>query len=492
MPCFTGLVTRYRSLIESKLSRTGSAEREAKDGLRLIVKGYQRIAQLELPPGAASSFAKLRRNIMELEKLISDAKVPKARPWLLPVPEEQEAWESAFPNGGVLLRRQMCLAAAGDNIWFPGGLFISDCGVAFDSGKIQGFPLAFRTGLLRWEDIVKIDRTVTSGQCPVTTLALTLAGGLKMDKLLVQLSISEDVEWLEQFWGLATDNSPLGGNFPVPQRQWSIPTEFDSLEIPLKTPMPRLMRGDATPPSRGVFQEAEDGAKTRIRSIGRQDSLLDSLVNLNESEEVSKSEAEPQPMLQTLPTSEFPTVPGPDDACLGAPLKAVRMGSGVSLEKLKKIFFREDFMRRFYWEQNKAEELTTSGWAKSTHGNLFLKVSFIMPLPDDVPRVITRLVSIPTKSRATAVWQMTCTETCIRVTYQTCTHEVPFGENFRIQETVSFEKEGAGIEMKKWANVVWVSSLPWTHGIVKTFTEQKAIDTATKSFGMMQSFLESQ
>ncbi|CAE8609723.1 unnamed protein product [Polarella glacialis] len=155
---------------------------------------------------------------------------------------------------------------------------------------------------------------------------------------------------------------------------------------------------------------------------------------------------------------------------------------GLSLEMIRAALEGEEFMPRFYRENIQAKDISPSHWGRSlrTKGTLFRKLTFVMPVPQDAPRAIARLVSVPLESTVTALWHLSCQEGQVTLTYQSCTHDVPFGENFRVQETIVFRPSSSGeLCMTKWAECVWVAPLPWTHGVIKAFIEKRCKAEAT-------------
>merc|ERR1712060_402624 len=82
--------------------------------------------------------------------------------------------------------------------------------------------------------------------------------------------------------------------------------------------------------------------------------------------------------------------------------------------------------------------------------------------------------SIPESSLLTEVFQLRAEENTVVLTSQYCTHDIPYGESFRIQETIAFQALPSGeVEFKKWCEVIWVPPLPWYFNPVKKFVENK-------------------
>lgn len=501
LSCFRGLASL--PFLQRPLN-DAAARKVASDGLKNIVQGYRQISQLELPAGAASSFANLRRNIIELEKIISQAKMPQVRPCLLPIPGEQASWEAAYPEGGFLLRRQMCMAATDDNIWCVGGLFISDAGVAFDGGNIPG---TFRTGFLPWSEVSHIDRRSSGPPGAPAEVTLGIAEGASQFKSLrLQLSICSDAEWLQEFWKLRTDVAVPASPCWALRRSMSIPDEFDSIELPLPSQVPRLMnwRPEHIP---GVGLSLPKGALLRAsgRSPKRQNSLVEQLA-AGEASRIRKltfSEEAPEEvpeLAHPAKTKAEPCRPSGDFALLkrlgpnGEPPVSLQRISGLSIEQVRALILGDQFAARYFQESNKAFDFTAEPWSTSSRvpGLLFRKVSFKVPI-DDVPRAIKRLVSVPDISSVTVVWQLNSEDEGITLTGQSYAHGVPFGDNFRMQDTVTIRPSSNGaasLELKKWFETVWVAPLPWTHGIVKSAIESQGMDKSIAGLPFFARILE--
>jgi len=108
---------------------------------------------------------------------------------------------------------------------------------------------------------------------------------------------------------------------------------------------------------------------------------------------------------------------------------------------------------------------------------------FQMRLPQDVPKAIRSLVGVPQSTRVTQVYCLCITESEVTLVQQTTSHDVMFGDSFRVQETFSWRSSAdGGVEQRTWSEVEWIRSLPWTHGAIKSFidksTKREAKETA--------------
>merc|ERR1712151_834288 len=130
----------------------------------------------------------------------------------------------------------------------------------------------------------------------------------------------------------------------------------------------------------------------------------------------------------------------------------------------------ENWLSKFLQEAKQAHSISATPWAESKQapGILVRKATFTLPVPQDFPRAVTRLVNLPTETKVTAVFRLHPQSDQLVFTVQMCSHDIPYGENFRIHETVIFKaKSSGGVETKQWVEVMWIASLPWTHGVLK-------------------------
>lgn len=113
-----------------------------------------------------------------------------------------------------------------------------------------------------------------------------------------------------------------------------------------------------------------------------------------------------------------------------------------------------------------------------------------MPLPQEIPRAVAMLINLPEKTKITNTYRLRKTEHEVILMCQVNSPEVPFGENFRIQELNCFRAlPGGGVEVRKWVEVIWVLALPWGFGPVKAFAEKKILDDYLKGAGPLANFL---
>merc|ERR1719401_237592 len=57
---------------------------------------------------------------------------------------------------------------------------------------------------------------------------------------------------------------------------------------------------------------------------------------------------------------------------------------------------------------------------------------------------------------------------------QQLTHDIPYGDYFRVHEVFSFSNLASGVSFNKWTWVDWIMDLPWLVTAMKPITESKA------------------
>jgi len=150
---------------------------------------------------------------------------------------------------------------------------------------------------------------------------------------------------------------------------------------------------------------------------------------------------------------------------------------GVSVEQLRQAVAKDTVLKRYLMEFSKATDVSTTKWFEAPDNNSvrFRRARFTMPVPQDVPAAIARLAAVPETSKATIVlgYCETGADELI-VLIQQVTHDVPFGNTFRVHEVMVFRSApGGGSVFSKWTSVKWGDDLPWYASAIKPITESK-------------------
>lgn len=502
--CAQGCLQGWPQLRRS-LCPKGSGRVEAQQLVDELLDTFQRAAALDLPSGAAATFAKLRQNIAEVEDWLKEAKQQAPRAWLLSQAshaqllsgqtQPEEPWEITYPLGGKRLRRQMCMASRGDGAWFVGGLSISDVGLVFDSRSVAA---GFCTGLLHWRDVVHLKRSKGERGKPSSEMTFKLADHVFGSKLLVlQLSIQEDAEWIEEFWKIHVDNKESS--------QYSIPSEFGGpLLVPLKSTAPRLLlstrEGAAREGPHTFCAAASSSATTSVsqRSLSSSPRLqrgptADGFQPCSHARDDDKAEAEePTACTASTESEEAPEEPSVPEAAGSFDLfpatedglepLCVQALPGLDLETMQRALQHDNFILEFFKAERAARNERSTGWCRSnqTPGAWITQLDFTMQLPNDVPAAVTRLINLPTHSPVTVIGHLYLNGTELLLRTQSHLRDVPFGNNFRVQECVKISSSPQGYELRKFCRVHWIETLPWTLGIVRMFLESRARQDSVK------------
>jgi hypothetical protein len=103
------------------------------------------------------------------------------------------------------------------------------------------------------------------------------------------------------------------------------------------------------------------------------------------------------------------------------------------------------------------------------------------------------MLNIPESVCSTTVWRLCSSagECCgwspsardiehLNIIQHSYTKDVLYGDRFKLQNILSFREAPEGVILRQWAEVIWLKPLPWTHGMVKKFVEQRCISDITK------------
>lgn len=452
------------SLLHSELpvrhpSILSAAPITAQEALDSLKASYEKLAALSLPAGGAGVLADLQKNIRELQGLIQGAKVPVSLPWSRPLPEDQEQYEAKCPEGGLLLRKEVCVAAEGHPAeeYAMGVIFISDRGILFEGGGGLSWRLdqeVLDTGLVKWTDIMAIEHRGLEGwennllpsfrhkrtRSVPRGMTLTIKGG-RITYLHLQLSISQDCDSIEETWRVCSGHTQVSPG-ALGDTEVDASFQFHSVAVNEGEMQSSALRASGPSPVEQV-----DVAAERPRSM--------TVSFKNASEDL------------------------PDDGAAGGTLVLEETWTTVPLQQIRMGLDADDWtMNRMIMEKLRPENFVSEPPVRSPTkpGLVFRRICFLLTLPQDVPRAVASLVGSPEKSNITQVIAYRASDDELSVVLQSITHDVPFGQDFRVQEMYSWKSlpTGGGVKFQCWSQVVWTTQLPWTHGILKSFIAKKA------------------
>jgi len=166
----------------------------------------------------------------------------------------------------------------------------------------------------------------------------------------------------------------------------------------------------------------------------------------------------------------------------------------TSMLQIRRAMRVEPFwLARFLKDKQDAYDFKKFRWKEGSaiKGTLVRGLRFRMPLPNDLPASVARMVQVPDESRATVLvrlggagqnagdeedLQSIADSEPVVFVQQSCTHDAPYGENFRVQDTLHFSAHGSGgVVLQRWTEVIWLKALPWALGMLKPIIESKAV-----------------
>lgn len=186
------------------------------------------------------------------------------------------------------------------------------------------------------------------------------------------------------------------------------------------------------------------------------------------------------------------SLPDVDDVQSDAPFFKEHLPH-VTLRDIRKLMRVSPFLLENLFSQEGAYDMSVFNWqeSSSTPGTFVRGLRFMIPMPKDLPAALAKLVPVPTVTRATIVVSLKEAEDEVAMVYQTCTHDVPFGEAFRVQETLRMTPdEAGGITLDRWVEVAWVKNLPWGLGMVKTVVDKQVKSKAHGSHARILALLQ--
>merc|ERR1711915_499632 len=109
--------------------------------------------------------------------------------------------------------------------------------------------------------------------------------------------------------------------------------------------------------------------------------------------------------------------------------------------------FSEDWpITKYYAEKHNAFDFVGPPWAKAKRvpGTYVRRLSFRMPLPDDIPKAVKMLVNLPETTAVDVLYRMAFNASCMVIVQQGQSHDIPFAEYFRLQELQVFRPDPSG------------------------------------------------
>lgn len=150
---------------------------------------------------------------------------------------------------------------------------------------------------------------------------------------------------------------------------------------------------------------------------------------------------------------------------------------GLTIESIKRRLEEDPFIFNCIAQKDhKAFDCRPGMWQEGQRikGTQIRGFKFSMPLPDDIPGAVKRLITLPDHAMVRQLFRMRVDDDRLDMVQQTLTSGVPLGDNFRVQSELSFRPAQGGVEFCKWVDVIWVLDVPFHQKIAKGFVESKS------------------
>eukprot|EP00933_Yihiella_yeosuensis_P037756 TRINITY_DN31750_c0_g1_i1.p1 TRINITY_DN31750_c0_g1~~TRINITY_DN31750_c0_g1_i1.p1 ORF type:complete len:465 (-),score=72.61 TRINITY_DN31750_c0_g1_i1:81-1475(-) len=415
------------------------AQNLARASINRILRECNDLAELTLPADAMQILVELRRNARALQDRLGRVEPGMVLPWARPPPEEQVLWDRLCPDGGRLLRTQVCVASEGDarEEWYIGQLFASFGGLLFQGASEQDM----RTGLIRWTLVKGIEISRTCDTLTMHEAEVILADTFPMKSLRLQLGSgsSSDASWLQKAWQLSESAAA-----------------YQNLEI-----------------SAFSFSGADRQEFASFESFGSED----------ENQDVEDDEATPSDAgdrnsfmadVASMPSEMTP---------VGKVIWERRLENATT-STIRTLLEAEDYIFDSYLRDTlKCTNIRTTPWIpeRGNPESLVRRSQYVLPLPQDVPPAVSKLLGVPSHADVTTVTRLHSTSEEILLSQRTCSKGVPFSENFIQGATLQFLPHvDGGVVLSFWSQNSWIG-LPWYAAPVKPFVDKKVTDEAIAS-----------
>lgn len=455
-------------------------EGRARRGMERLVSGCDILCELELPLGGMDALETIRHGVQQLEARVNEA----------------TQWARSCPDGGRLLHQEMCLAAGDEEPpeWSCGQLYVSEMGFLFESHDSPPWQIGFR----KWEDVAFLhgrpsstsDTTNVSmqpkGQSPMHRFAgvhcadlLQKIGGLtdappepplpEVTECSPTPELQDETEEEERQEHEEEPEEEVCPDIPqpLPEPVQPLPNVEDVNTVPVS---PEVLDNwieqwtgvDETKQIRKINQSIT------VESFAYTESFLAAAESLPAAEVPSKVKAEKF-------TAHLP------HASLDA-IKVALQGAG------------DDWPVKVYLEKElNIHSIQCTPWAKARRyvGTRVRRLQFRMPLPDEVPRAVQKLVSMPKETAVTLLARLCNSDTTAVLLQEILSHDVAFGEHFSVQDVFVFQAHpDGGVLFEKFTSVRWLQALPWWAGVVSTFIEMKVKADADRTGKRLAEILE--
>eukprot|EP00931_Biecheleriopsis_adriatica_P019805 TRINITY_DN13395_c0_g1_i1.p1 TRINITY_DN13395_c0_g1~~TRINITY_DN13395_c0_g1_i1.p1 ORF type:complete len:281 (-),score=47.68 TRINITY_DN13395_c0_g1_i1:133-975(-) len=155
---------------------------------------------------------------------------------------------------------------------------------------------------------------------------------------------------------------------------------------------------------------------------------------------------------------------------------------GVTLQSVYMALGQEDWpFQKNFEEDLRGAEFSTSAWQAGVRvPNTEIRgVKFTMPVPEDIPSIARRFLTIPERVDVRTAFRMRLEGEELHVVQQLMTSDVPFSDYYRVQSAYVFSAASGGVNFRKWVECVWVKEPPGYLQPVKGFIAKKVLAKGT-------------
>mmetsp|Transcript_47626 Transcript_47626/g.92113 ORF Transcript_47626/g.92113 Transcript_47626/m.92113 type:complete len:562 (-) Transcript_47626:8-1693(-) len=468
----------------------------AHEGLDNMQRGLSLFERLDMPHGQ-EALQTIAEGLQRLQQRVAEA----------------EAYQRESNDDGSLLSVQVCFAAGEEEPpeWSMGQMYTSTNAIMFKSNEAPPWTI----GPVKWNEIAQIQRLDDNGHHAPgsggSDIRLTFKGGS------YQFSGLSNVEWFGRFGHSFAEASPVAAT-----NRGSMPPSADNeanLQLTEATDEAldawlEQLRPDAAPLSpQGPSRQTSRWDMPPQESRGGLPPMEDISSFIDEADPQPAVEVTPLPCSQEAPTSTCDPIRGPSS--MGFPRSSLkRKGTAKSFYCPKSFLVQAEELPdvapprseepnfitrlekatlpgiraaleandnwpivRYFEDVVKSFDVKATSWAPARRvpGTLMRRLRFQMPLPEDVPSAVKRLVSLPDTSLVTLLARVGSTDEKVVLVQEACSHDVTYGENFWAQDVLLFQPHpDGGVLFMKWTHIRWVVALPWYAAVLSTYIEMKA------------------
>jgi len=123
--------------------------------------------------------------------------------------------------------------------------------------------------------------------------------------------------------------------------------------------------------------------------------------------------------------------------------------------------------------------MEVSPWLNDTSlpGTRSQRIRCNVPIPNDLPDIMKRALSMPAHVPSITVNCMGRIGENIVLVQRARSVNMMFSDRIRVQHVHEFRNDpNGGIEWRQWSELVFIRALPWTHGFLVKFLQNKTVE----------------